>query len=150
GERITALGASGSVSIPHDATVLDAAGKSVLPGLIDCHVHLAGQWGYDLLRGLMTPPSLRLLYAVPNARAAREAGATTVRAAGGTPAAVKMAVERGLFPGPRMRVAVSLLSQTGGHADGYMPCCLDLHESRPNDVPSGVTDGIEGMRHKVR
>jgi len=150
GERITAVGAGGTIGIPQSATVLDAAGMTVLPGLIDCHVHLSGQWGYDLLRGLVTPPSLRLLYAVPNARATLEAGITTVRDAGGTPAAVKMAVERGLFPGPRMRVAVSVLSQTGGHGDGFMPCCVDLHESRPNDVPSGVTDGVEAMRHKVR
>jgi len=150
GERITAVGAGGTIGIPQSATVLDAAGMTVLPGLIDCHVHLSGQWGYDLLRGLVTPPSLRLLYAVPNARATLEAGITTVRDAGGTPAAVKMAVERGLFPGPRMRVAVSVLSQTGGHGDGFMPCCVDLHESRPSDVPSGVTDGVEAMRHKVR
>jgi imidazolonepropionase-like amidohydrolase len=150
GERIVAVGRSGDVDVPHDATVLDAAGMTLLPGLIDCHVHLNGQWGYDLLRGLVTPPSLSLLYAVPNARATLEAGITTVRDAGGTPAAVKTAIERGLFPGPRMKVAVALLSQTGGHADGYMPCCIDLRASRPTDVPDGVVDGIDGMRHKVR
>ena len=63
---------------------------------------------------VMTPPSLNLLYAVPNSRATLEAGITTVRDAGGTPAGVKMAVERGLFPGPRMLVAITILSQTPG------------------------------------
>ncbi len=150
GERIVAAGRSRDVSLPRDAVVLDAHGMTVLPGLIDCHVHFNGQWGYDLLRGLVTPPSLSLLYAVPNARATLEAGVTTVRDAGGTPAAVKTAIERGLFPGPRMKVAVTLLSQTGGHADGYMPCCIDLRSSRPLDVPSGVVDGTDAMRHKVR
>jgi imidazolonepropionase-like amidohydrolase len=150
GERITAAGRAADIAVPRAAAVLEAHGMTLLPGLIDCHVHLNGQWGYDLLRGLITPPSLSLLYAVPNARATLEAGITTVRDAGGTPAGVKMAVERGLFPGPRMKVAVVLLSQTGGHADGYMPCCIDLKDNHPPDVPSGVVDGTDGMRHKVR
>ncbi len=150
GERITALGARDDVRIPAGATVLEADGMTVLPGLIDCHVHLAGQWGYDLLRQLQTPPSLSLLYAVPNARETLGGGITTVRDAGGTPAGVKMAVERGLIPGPRMLVSVSFLSQTGGHGDGYMPCCLDMHGVGLPDVPSGVVDGEEAMRHKVR
>ncbi len=150
GERITALGPSDDVTIPGDATVVEADGKTVLPGLIDCHVHLTGQWGYDLLRSLMTPPSLSVLYGVPNARATIEAGITTVRDAGGTPAALKLAVERGLFPGPRMLVAVSFLSQTGGHGDSMMPCCIDLGDNLPRDVPAGVVDGPEEMRHAVR
>lgn len=150
GERITAAGAAGSVTLPRDARVVEANGMALLPGLIDCHVHLAGQWGYDLLRSLMTPPSLSLLYSVPNARATLEAGITTARDAGGTPAAVKLGIERGLFPGPRLLVAVSFLSQTGGHGDGYMPCCIDLRENRPLDVPSGVVDGADQMRQRVR
>jgi imidazolonepropionase-like amidohydrolase len=150
GERIAALGPRDDVAIPGDATVVEADGKTVLPGLIDCHVHLTGQWGYDLLRSLVTPPSLSVLYAVPNARATLESGITTVRDAGGTPAAVRMAVERGLFPGPRMLVAVSFLSQTGGHGDHMMPCCIDLGDNLPRDVPAGVVDGVEGMRGKVR
>src|SRR5689334_14094686 len=115
GDRITAIGRRDDVRLPRGSTVIEANGMTVLPGLIDCHVHLAGQWGYDLARSLMTAPSLSLLYAVPNARATVEAGVTTVRDAGGTPAGVKVAVERGLFAGPRMLVAVSILSQTGGH-----------------------------------
>ena len=150
GERITAVGAADSVAIPRDAAVIEADGMTLLPGLIDCHVHFFGQWGYDLLRGLMTPPSLSLLYAVPNAQATVEAGITTVRDAGGTPAGVKMAIERGLFPGPRMLIAVSFLSQTGGHGDKMMPCCIDLGDNLPSDVPFGVVDGEEAMRAKVR
>ncbi|HEU5440745.1 MAG TPA: amidohydrolase family protein [Ktedonobacterales bacterium] len=150
GDRIRAVGRQRDVALPADATVIEASGMTVLPGLIDCHVHLAGQWGYDLLRRLMTQPSLSLLYAVPNARATVEAGITTVRDAGGTPAGVKLAIERGLFAGPRMRVAVSFLSQTGGHGDSFMPCCIDLGQSLPSDVPFGVVDGADQMRHKVR
>ncbi|HEX6799883.1 MAG TPA: amidohydrolase family protein [Ktedonobacterales bacterium] len=152
GERIVALGRRGDVTIPAGATVFEGAGLTLLPGLIDCHVHMGIPAGLlmDLARLVMTPPSLNLLYAVPNARVTLEAGITTVRDAGWTPAAVKMAIERGLFPGPRMLVAVSILSQTGGHSDFMMPCCVDLRDSRPADMPTGVVDGVEAMRHKVR
>ena len=150
GGRIVKVGRRKDIVAPRGATVIEADGRTILPGLIDCHVHLTGQWGYDLLRTLVTPPSLGLLYAVPNARATLEAGITTVRDAGGTPAAVKIAVERGLFPGPRMLVAVSLLSQTGGHGDSMMPCCMDLGQALPPDIPYGVVDGVDEMRHKVR
>ncbi len=150
GERIEAVGPASKVKIPKDAAVIEAEGMSLLPGLIDCHVHFFGQWGYDLLRGLMTPPSLSLLYAVPNARVTVEAGITTVRDAGGTPAGVKVAIERGLFPGPRMLVSVSFLSQTGGHGDDMMPYCIDLGDNKLPDVPLGVVDGEEAMRQKVR
>ncbi len=150
GERITAVGRSRDVSLPPDATVLDAHGMTLLPGLIDCHVHFRGQWGYDLLRDLMVAPSLATLYAVPNAAATLAGGITTVRDAGGTPAAVKTAIERGLFAGPRMLVAVSFLSQTGGHGDSFMPCCIDLGHNLPPDIPYGVVDGVDEMRHATR
>lgn len=150
GERIDAVGPADAVKVPKDAAVIEAEGMTLLPGLIDCHVHVFGQWGYDLLRGLMTPPSLSLLYAVPNVRVTVEAGITTVRDAGGAPAGVKMAIERGLFPGPRMLVSVSFLSQTGGHGDKMMPCCIDLGDTHLPDVPFGVVDGEEAMRLKVR
>ncbi|HEY7417733.1 MAG TPA: amidohydrolase family protein, partial [Ktedonobacteraceae bacterium] len=88
--RISALGTH--IDIPRDAMVLDARGGSVLPGLIDTHVHFALEYP-DILRNLLTPPSLRLLQMVPRMKATLDAGVTTVRDAGGTPAGVKMAVE---------------------------------------------------------
>ena len=153
GDRIRAAGQRDRVRMPHGARVVDTGDATILPGLIDCHVHLANEWGYNLLRTLMTPPSLKLLYCVPNCRVTLEGGITTVRDAGYTPAAVKQAVERGLFPGPRMLVAVTILSQTGGHGDAMMPCCVDFGSAfgpGPSDVPHGVVDGAEEMRHKVR
>lgn len=155
GERIVAAGAESAVSVPHGATTIDADGMTAMPGLIDCHVHLNGRWGYDVLDGLQTSPSLGVLYSVPNARATLEAGVTTVRDAGLSPAAVRQALERGFFPGPRMLTAVSVLSQTGGHGDGFMQCCADFThmtagKALSRDVPTGVVDGVEAMRHKVR
>src|SRR6266704_865784 len=78
--------------------------------------------------------------------------ATVIDDAGGTPAGLKMAVERGIIAGPRMQVAVTLISQTGGHGDGYYPCCVDigLFGIRFYDVPDGVVDGVEDVRQKTR
>src|SRR5207245_1631205 len=90
------------------------------------------------------------VYAVPNCAATLRAGFTTVRDAGLTPAGVKLAVERGLFPGPRLQVAVSMLGQTGGHADPFMPCGVGLDFGSGLDVPAGVVDGVDDMRRRVR
>src|SRR5690348_17820991 len=140
-EHIIALGRKDQVAIPRDAILIDAMGGSILPGLIDCHVHFMLEFP-DIMRGLTTQPSLRLLQGIPRMRATLEAGVTTVRDAGGTPAGLKIAVERGIVPGPRMKVAVSLISQTGGHGDGFFPCCVDigLFGIRFYDVPNGVAD----------
>src|SRR6266705_1764119 len=151
GERITAVGKRAHVNIPRDATVIDAAGGSILPGLIDTHVHFMLEYP-DVLRSLLTPHSLRLHQAIPRMRATLAAGITNVRDAGGTPAGLKMAVERGIIAGPRMQVAITLISQTGGHGDGFYPCCVDIgfFGVRFLDKPNGVADGVEEVRKAVR
>ncbi|MEO7020671.1 MAG: amidohydrolase family protein [Ktedonobacteraceae bacterium] len=150
-ERIVALDRAERVNVPRDATVIDARGSSVLPGLIDTHVHFLMEFP-SLTSYLVTPPSLRLYEAIPRMRATLDAGVTTVRDAGGTPAGVKLAVERGIVPGPRMQVAVSMVTQTGGHGDGHYPCCIDLGLFGLNlpDLPYGVADGEDAVRHTVR
>src|SRR2546429_2315586 len=150
-ERITALGRQGEVAIPRGTQVIDAMGGSILPGLIDTHVHFALEYP-DVLRGLLTPPSLRLLQTIPRMRATLDAGVTTVRDAGGAPAGLKMAVEQGIIPGPRMQVAISLISQTGGHGDGFYPCCADIgfFGISFTDMPNCVADGIDEVRKAVR
>ena len=151
GERIVALGRTGQVTLPKNTQVFDARGGSILPGLIDTHVHFLMEYS-SLANYLVIPPSLRLFEAIPRLRATLDAGVTTVRDAGGTPAGVKLAVERGIIAGPRMQVAVSIITQTGGHGDGFYPCCLDLglFGIQLKDVPHGVADGTEEMRYKVR
>jgi imidazolonepropionase-like amidohydrolase len=149
--RIAAAGARDQVRVPADADRVDAEGLTLLPGLIDLHVHLcvAGR-GVDLGERLATPPSLVILQAVEACRRTVEAGFTTVRDAGGTPHGVRMAVDRGYFPGPRMLLAVQILSQTGGHADQRFPCGVTVDWNPSNDLPSPVVDGVEAMRRRVR
>jgi imidazolonepropionase-like amidohydrolase len=148
--RVVAAGRRDQVAVPADARRVDAEGLTLLPGLIDCHVHFRSRGnGRDLAEQLQTPPSLWVLNAVPAARATLEAGFTSVRDAGGTPAGVRMAIEQGMFPGPRMKVAVTGLSQTGGHTDQHFACGVTLTPPLP-DVPDPVVDGVEPMRRRVR
>ena len=149
--RVVAAGRRDQVHIPADAVRVDAEGLTLLPGLIDCHVHLciAGD-GVVLAEMLAAPPSLTLLRAVVACRNTLDAGFTTIRDAGLTPAAVRMAVERSYFPGPRMLLAIAILSQTGGHADQHFPCGVTVLWNPAPDLPESVVDGAEPMRHRVR
>jgi len=149
--RVVAAGRRDQVHVAADAVHVDAEGLTVLPGLIDCHVHLciAGD-GVVLAEMLAAPPSLTVLGAVVACRNTLDAGFTTVRDAGLTPVAVRMAVERGYFPGPRMLLAVAILSQTGGHADQHFPCGVSVVWNPAPDVPESVVDGAEPMRQRVR
>jgi imidazolonepropionase-like amidohydrolase len=148
---VVEAGSRERVRVPAGTRRVDAEGLTLLPGLVDCHVHLCFEGaGLDLAERLSTPPSLTVLQAVASCARTLEAGFTCVRDAGATPAGVRMAVERGLFPGPRMQLAITILSQTGGHADGRFPCGVDLPWNPAPDLPGSVVDGVEPMRLRVR
>ena len=148
--RITAAGPRSSVDIPADALVIEDDDLTLLPGFMDMHVHLGCKQGMDYTRLLMTPRSLTLLYAVPNCASTLQAGVTTVRDAGLTPVGVRLAAEAGFFPAPRMELAVSILGQTGGHAEDHMPCGCRLPLDSGVDIPHGVVDGEAEVLRKVR
>ncbi|OBF05277.1 amidohydrolase family protein [Mycobacterium sp. 852002-10029_SCH5224772] len=132
-------------------TALDATGHLVVPGFVDCHVHVTLD-DVDVLRLIQSPFSLRFFQAVRNLRLTLHAGVTTVRDAAGADLGVKQAVATGLIDGPDMQIAVGMLSQTGGHADEWMPsgeCVHALWPSYPG-CPSTIVDGVDEMRRKVR
>jgi imidazolonepropionase-like amidohydrolase len=148
--RVTHAGRRATVQAPRDAEAIDASGLTIMPGLIDCHVHLTSLGeGLDFARELTTPPTLELMRAVLAARKTLEAGFTAVRDAAGSPAGIRMAIDAGYFAGPRMFVTVSALSQTGGHTDSHFMCGADLDIPLP-DRPYMVVDGVEAMRLRVR
>jgi len=129
---------------------VDAAGCTLLPGLFDCHVHVTSS-GTDFLRRLQQPFSYQFYQAARNLAATLDCGITTVRDAGGADLGIQQAVSDGLIDGPRMRIAITVLSQTAGHGDGWLPSGLEApllvgHPGRP----SGIVDGPEEMRKRVR
>jgi imidazolonepropionase-like amidohydrolase len=150
GSRLVDAGPRSRISVPAGAEVVEGDDLTLLPGLMDMHVHLGMQAGMNFANMMFTPRSLTLLWAVPNCRRTLEAGFTTVRDAGGTPVGVRMAAERGFFPTPRLRLSVQILSQTGGHADSHMPCGGEMRIDSGVDIPAGVVDGVDEMRRKVR
>jgi imidazolonepropionase-like amidohydrolase len=130
--------------------VVDCAGATLLPGLFDCHVHVMMS-GVDTLRQLQTPFSYGFYEALRNLRRTLALGITSVRDAGGADLGVAEAVRTGLIAGPRMQIAISMLSQTGGHGDGWHVCGADLPIFAPHPGrPATVVDGADEMRRTVR
>jgi imidazolonepropionase-like amidohydrolase len=130
---------------------IDVSGRTILPGLFDCHTHVVVS-SIDTMRLLQTPFSYRFFQAAHNLEATIRIGITTVRDAGGADLGVKQAVDDGLVAGPRMHISLSMLSQTGGHGDGWMPyggTVRALLTHHPG-VPETIVDGTDEMRHKVR
>jgi imidazolonepropionase-like amidohydrolase len=128
----------------------DMSGLTLLPGLFDCHVHVMSS-GIDLLRRLQRPFSYQFYEAAANLRATLDCGITTVRDAGGADLGVQRAVEDGLIDGPRLSIAVTVLTQTGGHGDGWLPSGLSVTLRAPHPGrPAGLVDGTEEMRKRVR
>ena len=148
GERVVAVGGAGTGD---GDEAVDLTGRTMLPGLFDCHVHVMFS-GLDILRDLQTPFSYRFFVAAQNLQRTLQTGITSVRDAGGADAGVKRAVEKGLAVGPRMQISIDMISQTGGHGDEYFPCGSTvplLGPSYPGN-PSTVVDGADEMRRTVR
>ena len=123
--------------------------RAVLPGLFDCHTHVMID-RIDLMRELETPFSYWFYVAIENLRKTLAIGITTVRDAAGADLGIKMAAEEGLIAGPRLRIAITALSQTGGHGDGWMPSGYDITSPTYPGMPSGIVDGPDEMRRRVR
>jgi imidazolonepropionase-like amidohydrolase len=130
--------------------VVDCTGATVLPGLFDCHVHVMMS-GVDTLRAMQTPFSYGFYEAVHNLRRTLALGITSVRDAGGADLGVAEAVRTGLIAGPRMQIAISMLSQTGGHGDGWHVCGSEMPLMPPHPGrPDTIVDGADEMRRTVR
>ena len=129
---------------------VDVSGSTLLPGLFDTHVHV--MFGHlDMWKHLQTPFSYRFYDAIKNLEATIRVGITTVRDAGGADPGVKRAVEEGIVRGPRLQISLTMLSQTGGHGDGWMPsgAGAELFPDYPG-MPSQIVDGVEDARRKIR
>ncbi len=152
GKRIEAIG--GDLKIPSGAKVIDLGSKTLLPGLIDCHTHLAdGEHASndDPTMQLKRSASQVVLESVPNARMTLEMGFTTVRDVGVYRAlndiALRDAINRGYIVGPRMFVAGAYITISGGAGamTGYAP---DIR--LPWDFNYGEANSPWEVRQKVR
>lgn len=134
-----------------DAEVVDAKGMTLMPGMIDCHVHVVAS-SFNLGRVAALPNALALLRALPIMQGMLDRGFTSVRDAGGADWALAQAVLDGVIDGPRLFCSGKALSQTGGHGD-FRPRNDEL-DPCPCSVKIGnigrVVDGVDNCRLAVR
>jgi imidazolonepropionase-like amidohydrolase len=154
GDVITEVADGSTARIPKDANVIDLSQATVLPGLIDAHTHIflqgevPSEGGYDI-QLLKYPLAFRTARATVSARRALEQGFTTIRdmeteGAGYGDIGIKMAIDGGYIPGPRIFASTRAISTTGGYSlDGYAP---------EIEVPKGaqIVDGPVEARKAAR
>jgi imidazolonepropionase-like amidohydrolase len=136
-----------------DDEVIDIGGRTLMPGLIDCHTHVIASVA-NLGVNAQLPNVFATLRAVPILAAILRRGFTTVRDVGGADYALARAVEEGMIDGPRLFVAGKALSQTGGHGDfrdrfdqsDADPCACN----RNAGSIARVVDGVDNVRRAVR
>ena len=133
------------------ATVIDCRGQTLMPGLIDCHVHVIhSEVNIRFLEAM--PLTLLTARASVRLRAMLDRGFTTVRDTGGCDWGIKTAVEQGLMVGPRVFIAGKSIGPTGGHSDGRRRtqmaaaciCCDGLQ------FKSAIADGADEVRKAAR
>jgi imidazolonepropionase-like amidohydrolase len=145
--RIVSVGTVLPAGLPADAERLDLPGLTLLPGLIDMHVHLAGTPYVSGFNVLEYADDFETLLQVPNARANLDAGFTTVRNLGGPPfadVALRQAIDAGFVIGPRVIPAGVSFGATGGHCDSTG---LPRSFAQANDFNA---DSVDAARHSVR
>jgi imidazolonepropionase-like amidohydrolase len=147
--RITGIADARTVKWGADVRHVDLSGRTLVPGLIDMHVHLDSPADIGGYRGLEYTDSFFGMSAVGNARAMLDAGFTTVRNVGSAnrnDVGLKQAIDDGYAVGPRIVPAGYALGATGGHCDStYLPPSLE----KPTKE-EGVADGVEEFRYQVR
>jgi imidazolonepropionase-like amidohydrolase len=149
GARIEAVAPKTQLPCPDGAESIDLQGMVLMPGLIDCHDHLANIEGGMVARAAV-PPSLAVIKTARTFHDTLLGGFTAIRDAGGVDLGLKLAVEQGLIPGPRLKISVNILSQFGGHNDHTEPAGIDSDFPRLPGVLDSICDGVDGCRRKVR
>ncbi|MFM5885911.1 MAG: amidohydrolase family protein [Novosphingobium sp.] len=147
--RITGIADARTVRWSAETTHIDMGGKTLVPGLIDMHVHLDGPADIGGYRGLQFTDSFFAMTAVANGRAMLDAGFTTVRNVGSAnwnDIGLQQAVDKGYVTGPRIVGAGYALGVTGGHCDvtGFPPSMEKAGKEE------GVGDSPEELRYQVR
>ncbi|MSQ19494.1 MAG: amidohydrolase family protein [Betaproteobacteria bacterium] len=145
--KVVAAGRADAIVIPRDAIKIDVTGLTVLPGIIDCHVHGTYR-ARDMRQHLLNAPTYNVLRSTAILDETLACGVTTARDMGGADAGFRQAIEEGFVVGPRLLIAVVMISQTGGHGDAWLPAGIRIQKRAW--LPSPVADGVDDVRRLVR
>ncbi len=165
--RIIAAGSEANIAIPSGALRLDASGRTILPGFIDCHVHGTYR-ARDMRQHLLNTPTYNVLRSIDIFRETLACGITTARDMGGADAGFRAAIEEGLIDGPRLLISLGMISQTGGHGDYWVPADMRIKKravatrygcrrrrghpppgSRTADARRGLHQDLRDRRHHL-
>jgi imidazolonepropionase-like amidohydrolase len=135
--------------------VIDLRGRTLMPGLIDCHVHAVASM-MNLTMNAQLPDAMAVLRSLPLLKGMLDRGFTTVRDVGGAPFALAEAVEQGYAPGPRLVVCGKALAKTGGHVDvrprydTYDPTRWERNFGALGRIADGVDEVRRACRQELR
>src|SRR5882724_9893418 len=159
GNRIASVRTRNESDFPSDAEIIDVSGMTVLPGLIDCHDHMANhRYSLEHRWRLDEPQSTRHLRTAAVLKQTLAAGYTMIRDAAGLDVGFKRAIEEGLIEGPRLVLSLSIVSPIGGIGDAVSPsglplddcCCIPGDPLLPNSVVNTLADVRPVVRRMVR
>jgi len=150
GERIKEVFRGPAGQLPSDTQIIDCRNQTLLPGLIDGHVHLGAVDANIMEQQRLYHPSMLVIRTLKVIQEALDQGFTTVRDAGGADAGYREAQRQGLIPGPRIFVSGCALSQTGGHGDFRLPTEVRSPSQDLAGVATRVCDGVDEVRRGAR
>ena len=151
GSKIVDVGEEGDVEIPPESNTIVVDGSTIMPGLIDAHIHLAGAKSPDLTEWILeTDPALRAIRVTADARTLLQSGYTAVRCCGSTiTIALKRAIEEGTVIGPRIMAARKMITRTGGHERHSVPINW-IKEVGVTRLADGIDDCRLAVREQLR
>lgn len=150
--RITAAGPREEINVPATANRVEYEDATVIPGLIDAHLHLKGARSMDPFTWVRESSELGTARATADLRALLQAGFTAVRDVGSdTGLGLREAVTEGAIPGPRIFTSGPSISQTGGHGDAhYLPYEWANGDRGISTLADGPTECRKTARKRIR
>lgn len=141
---------TGGKGVFPSAEVIDCKGKTVMPGLIDAHIHLGLTSAEMSELARRNPPGLMAAKMIRNLKESLDQGFTTCRDCGGADAGFRIAVEQKYAVGSRLQVCGPVLSQTGGHGDDRLPAESRAYTPAAMGFTGIVCDGVPAVQRATR